>query len=49
MLTNIGSPDAELRDKLIYRTFINILSDNLLSTEQLQYLFDTVTNDDFYI
>lgn len=47
MLTHIGSPDAELRDKLIYRTFIHILSDNLLRTEQLQYLFDTVTSDEF--
>ncbi|MFJ8516231.1 DUF2785 domain-containing protein [Lysinibacillus xylanilyticus] len=47
MLTHIGSPDAELRDKLIYRTFIDILSDNLLNPEQLGYLFDTVIGDDF--
>lgn len=47
MLTHIGSPDAELRDKLIYRTFIDILSDNLLSNEQIQYLFDTAISDDF--
>ncbi|MGE7912900.1 DUF2785 domain-containing protein [Lysinibacillus xylanilyticus] len=47
MLTHIGSPDAELRDQLIYRTFIVLLSDNLLSTLQLQNLFDTTTSDDF--
>jgi hypothetical protein len=47
MLTHIGSPDAELRDKLIYRTFIDILIDNLLNPEQLGYLFDTVIGDDF--
>jgi len=47
MLTHIGSPDAELRDQLIYRTFIDLLSDNLLSTQQLQNLFDTTTSDDF--
>jgi len=47
MLTHIGSPDAKLRDKLIYRTFIDLLSDNLLSNEQLQYLFDTVIGDDY--
>ncbi|KOS60429.1 DUF2785 domain-containing protein [Lysinibacillus agricola] len=47
MLTHIGSPDAELRDQLIYRTFIDLLSDNLLNAQQLQYLFDTATGDDF--
>ncbi|MEX3744828.1 MULTISPECIES: DUF2785 domain-containing protein [Lysinibacillus] len=47
MLTHIGSPDAELRDQLIYRTFTDLLSDNLLSTQQLQNLFDTTTSDDF--
>lgn len=45
-LTHIGSTNAELRD-LIYRTFIEILSDNLLSPQQLQFLFDTTTNEDF--
>ncbi|MGE7673990.1 DUF2785 domain-containing protein [Lysinibacillus sp. NPDC094403] len=47
MLTHIGTPDAELRDKLIYRTFIDLLSDDLLSTEQLQHLFDSATGNDF--
>ncbi len=47
-LTHIGSTNAELRD-LIYRTFIDILSDNLLSPQQLQFLFDTTTNEDFFI
>ncbi|WP_107950633.1 DUF2785 domain-containing protein [Lysinibacillus parviboronicapiens] len=45
-LTHIGSTNAELRD-FIYRTFIDILSDNLLSPQQLQFLFDTTTNEDF--
>lgn len=47
MLAHIGSVDAELRDHLIYRTFVDLLSDNLLSSQQLQYLFDTVTGEDF--
>ncbi len=47
MLTHIGSIDEQLRDHLIYRTFIDLLSDNLLSSQQLQYLFDTATGDDF--
>ncbi|CAM5393825.1 hypothetical protein LSPH24S_03406 [Lysinibacillus sphaericus] len=34
---HIGSTDAELRDHLIYRIFIDLLSDNLLSAQQLQY------------
>lgn len=28
MLAHIGSVDAELRDQLIYRTFVDLLSDN---------------------
>ncbi|KOY81109.1 DUF2785 domain-containing protein [Lysinibacillus macroides] len=47
MLTHIGSVDAELRDHTIYRTFIELLSDNLLSTQQLQYLFQTAISEDF--
>lgn len=45
MLLHIGSTDAELRDQLIYRTFITLLSENLLTPYQLQYLFDTVTSE----
>ncbi|MCS1383717.1 DUF2785 domain-containing protein [Lysinibacillus sphaericus] len=47
MLAHIGSTDAELRDHLIYRIFVDLLSDNLLSAQQLQYLFDTATGEDF--
>ena len=47
MLEHIGSTDEKLRDHLIYRTFVDLLSDNLLSAQQLQYLFDTATGDDF--
>ncbi len=47
MLTHIGSTDATLRDHLIHRTFIDLLSDNLLSPQQLQFLFDTATAEDF--
>lgn len=45
MLTQIGSVDPELRDHLIYRSFITLLSDNLLNSQQLQYLFDTATSE----
>jgi len=47
MLAYIGSVDAELRDHLIYRTFIDLLSDNLLSKHQLQHLFETATSEEF--
>ncbi|WP_155591802.1 DUF2785 domain-containing protein [Lysinibacillus cavernae] len=47
MLTHIGSIDAELRDHYIYRTFVDLLSDNLLTPQQLQYLFETATSEDF--
>ncbi len=47
MVAHIGSTDAELRDHLIYRLFIDLLSDNFLSAQQLQGLFDTATSEDF--
>ncbi|MFJ7405069.1 MULTISPECIES: DUF2785 domain-containing protein [unclassified Lysinibacillus] len=47
MLTHIGSTDEKLRDHLIYRTFIDLLSDNLLNSQQLQYLFDTAIGEDY--
>ncbi len=47
MLAHIGSVDAELRDHLIYRTFIELLSDNLLTPQQLHYLFETAISEDF--
>ncbi len=47
MLTHIGTVDAELRDQYIYRSFIDLLSDNLVNPQQLQFLFDTATSDDF--
>ncbi|MBK3494690.1 DUF2785 domain-containing protein [Viridibacillus sp. YIM B01967] len=44
MLQEIGSVDAELRDQLIYRTFMEMIGDQLLSLEQMQLLFEeTVT------
>lgn len=47
MLAHISSVDAELRDHLIYRTFIELLSDNLLTPQQLHYLFETAISEDF--
>ena len=47
MVAHIGSTDGELRDHLIYRLFIDLLSDNFLSAQQLQGLFDTATSEDF--
>ncbi|MGE7841320.1 DUF2785 domain-containing protein [Lysinibacillus sp. NPDC093712] len=47
MLTHIGSTDERLRDHLIYRTFIDLISDNLLNSQQLQNLFDTAIGDDY--
>lgn len=47
MLAHIGSVDAELRDHLIYRTFIELLSDNLFTPQQLHYLFETAISEDF--
>ena len=47
MLLYIGSTDAELRDQLIYRTFITLLSEQYLNSTQLQYLFDMATSESY--
>lgn len=47
MLTHVGSTDATLRDHLIYRTFITLLSDNMLQAQQLQFLFDTASSEEY--
>ena len=47
MLSQIGSTDAELRDHLIYRTFVTLLSDDMLNSQQLQFLFDTATSEEY--
>ncbi|MGE7623033.1 DUF2785 domain-containing protein [Viridibacillus sp. NPDC096237] len=39
MLQEIGAVDAELRDQLIYRTFMEMLGDRLLTHEQMHFLF----------
>ena len=47
MLLHIGSTDAELRDQLIYRSFITLLSGHYLNSTQLQYLFDVATSESY--
>lgn len=38
MLSNIGSVDSELRDELIYPSFVRLISENFLD-EQQQRIF----------
>ena len=45
MLNNIGSPDHELRDELIYTTFIRIINEGVLTGKQYQYLFEKCIDD----
>ncbi|MEK9198339.1 DUF2785 domain-containing protein [Ureibacillus sp. FSL E2-3493] len=47
MLNNIGYPEDELRDKLNYRLFIELLADNLLTTTQMKHLTETLKGADF--
>ncbi|MGN7387669.1 DUF2785 domain-containing protein [Sporosarcina sp. SAFN-015] len=56
MLANLGSPDGELRDELIYRLFVKLISGQHLETNQLihalkelitdQYLFMSIGEQD---
>ncbi|MCL2404049.1 MAG: DUF2785 domain-containing protein [Defluviitaleaceae bacterium] len=41
MLTHIGHTDGELRDKLIYTTFSNIIDDSHLDTTQVKHILTT--------
>ncbi|WP_217587967.1 DUF2785 domain-containing protein [Lentibacillus saliphilus] len=45
MLNHIGATDPELRDQLIYPTFIKIISDNRLSDLQYQHILATCLDD----
>ena len=45
MLNNIGSIDSELRDELIYTTFIRIINEGLLTSKQYQYLLAKCIDD----
>lgn len=47
MLQEIGAVDAELRDQLIYRTFIEMLGEQLLSHEQMQYLYKEIVSEKY--
>lgn len=44
MLDNIGNPDDELRDEIIYSGWVRLLRGNRVTTAQKQYLFDEVMN-----
>lgn len=47
MLLNIGFPEDELRDKLNYRLFIELLSEQMLTKEQMSSLVSTLQGDNF--
>ncbi|KAA0546637.1 DUF2785 domain-containing protein [Bacillus sp. BGMRC 2118] len=47
MLNYIGTPDSELRDKLIYRTFYFSITKGIFSTRQLKETLDTVLGSDY--
>jgi hypothetical protein len=39
-LNNIGSADPELRDKLIYTTFVKLIMEDCLSTTQMEHIIE---------
>lgn len=47
MLLHIGHPDDELRDKLNYRLFVELLSEQLMTTEQMKQLSLTLYGKDY--
>lgn len=49
MLRYIGTPDSELRDKLIYSTFYFSVNKGIFNTEQLIDILNTVIGKDFLL
>lgn len=47
MLNHIGHPEDELRDKLNYRVFIELLSENLFTNDQLKELTKTLYSNHY--
>lgn len=47
MLANLGSPDGELRDELIYRLFIKMVTEQHLDTNQLNHALNELITDRF--
>jgi hypothetical protein len=46
MLNNIGTIDSELRDKLIYTTFVKFIRESIFDKKQLQYIMKTCLDSD---
>ncbi|RHW38242.1 DUF2785 domain-containing protein [Lysinibacillus yapensis] len=47
MLREIGNPDEELRDKLNYRLFIELLSGQLFTNEQMAHVANTLKGENY--
>ncbi|WP_064093507.1 GNAT family N-acetyltransferase [Rossellomorea aquimaris] len=47
MLENIGSTDPELRDKLIYTTFYQLISEDFLSSRQMNFLLEACLEESY--
>lgn len=47
MLKHLGSLDSELRDKLIYRTFCKMITNNYLSQSHLKQMLATILDDKY--
>jgi hypothetical protein len=49
MLKHIGYPEDELRDKLNYRLFIELLADQLFTNDQMTHLTQSLIGDDYLL
>ncbi|QCR32603.1 DUF2785 domain-containing protein [Lysinibacillus sp. SGAir0095] len=47
MIEHIGYPEDELRDKLNYRLFIELLADHLFSHQQMAHIATTLKSDNY--
>lgn len=47
MLHNIGNPNPEIRDHLIYNTFVKLILEDHLTVQQMEYLIKTCLNEQY--
>ncbi|MGF3113987.1 DUF2785 domain-containing protein [Facklamia sp. P12945] len=49
LINNRGHPNSEIRDKLIYRTFVRGMAKELFSIDQVRYMIDQLLEKDFIL
>ena len=49
MVLNIGNPNPYIRDKLVYNSFLEIITKNYLTNAQLKNLFEQLVTNQYFL